>query len=131
MFATVDLCVIDLATGEAEFSKLAACRSLILRGEEVLTVEGGRLPLGILEGVRPSVCRVKLEPGDVVLMASDGVMEAVDGPTLERLLIDHGRQPPEMLAETIVSRVERLADPIRRDDMTALCARVALRREAG
>ena len=36
-----------------------------------------------------------------------------------------------MLAETIVSRVERLADPIRRDDMTALCARVALRREAG
>ena len=131
MFATVDLCVIDLATGEAEFSKLAACRSLILRGEEVLTVEGGRLPLGILEGVRPSVCRVKLEPGDVVLMASDGVMEAVDGPTLERLLIDHGRQPPEMLAETIVSRVECLADPIRRDDMTALCARVALRRETG
>ena len=33
--------------------------------------------------------------------------------------------------ETIIRRVERLADPVRRDDMTALCARVALRREAG
>ena len=131
MFATVDLCVIDLASGVAEFSKLAACRSLIVRREEVLTVEGGRLPLGILEGVRPSVCRVQLEPGDVVVMASDGVMEAVDEETLARLLIDHSRQPPEMLAETIVTRVEQLADPARRDDMTALCARIAMRREAG
>ena len=129
MFATVDLCRIDLTTGTAEFSKLAACRSLILRGEEVITVEGGRLPLGILEKVQPSVCSVQLEPGDVLLMASDGIMDAVDASFLSGFLIDHGRQPPEMLAESIVTAVEN-APGRHQDDMTALCARIALRREA-
>ncbi len=130
MFATVDLCVVDLIAGVAEFSKLAACRSVILRKGEVLSVEGGRLPLGILEGVSPSSCRVVLEPGDVIVMASDGVMDAVEEDILEDVLRRHACQPPEMLAETLVSRVEQLMGDARRDDMTALCARVSLRREA-
>lgn len=128
MFATVDLCLIDLSTGMAEFTKLAACRSLILRDGEVITVEGGRLPLGILEKVQPSVTTVQLEPGDVLLMASDGVMDAVEPEFLSSYLIDHSRQPPEMLAENILAQVES-APQSHRDDMTALCARIALRRE--
>ena len=124
MFATVDLCTVDLIAGVAEFSKLAACRSVILRrGEEIISVEGGRLPLGILEGVRPSSCRVELMPGDVIVMASDGVMEVMEEETLERILIAHSHLPPEMLAETIVSRAERYSG-VHRDDMTVVCARI-------
>lgn len=126
MFATVDLCLIDLASGMADFTKLAACRSLILRDGEVLTVEGGRLPLGILEGVRPSVSRILLRPGDVVLLASDGVMDAIEPSVLSECLAAHGRQPPQMLAETILALAE--TSSAHRDDMTALCARVAGRR---
>ena len=129
MFATVDLCLIDLASGAADFTKLAACRSLILRDGEVLTVEGGRLPLGILEGVRPSVCRIRLQPGDVLLLASDGVMDAIAPSVLSECLVAHGRQPPQMLAETILALAERSA--AHRDDMTALCARIAGRRGNG
>ena len=125
------MCLIDLATGMAEFTKLAACRSLILRKGEVIAVEGGKLPLGILERVQPTVYAIRLEPGDVVVMASDGVMDAVAPEVLSECLIAHGRQPPAMLAETILSAVERRLDPHRRDDMTAMCARIALRREAG
>ncbi len=130
MFATVDMCVVDLATGMAEFTKLAACRSLILRGGEVITVEGGKLPLGILERVQPSVYTVQLEPGDVLLMASDGVMDAIEPERLSQCLAAHSCQPPAMLAESVLRAVERDADPQRRDDMTALCARIALRRGA-
>lgn len=124
MFATVDLCEVDLVTGVAEFSKLAACRSVILRKGEVLSVEGGRLPLGILEGVRASTCRVELMPGDVIVMASDGVMEAAGEEALEEVLVRHSHQPPEMLAETLVTHMERLSDGAHRDDMTVLCARI-------
>lgn len=125
MFATVDLCVVDLVTGTAEFSKLAACRSMILRKGEVINVEGGRLPLGILEGVRPSSCRVVLQPGDVIVMASDGVMEAVSGEILEDALQKIRRQPPTLLAESLVRSIEAMVDPDRRDDMTVLCAAVS------
>lgn len=125
MFATVDLCVVDLIAGVAEFSKLAACRSMILRRGEIIDVEGGRLPLGILEGVRPSSCRVELMPGDVIVMASDGVMDAMGEERLERILTAHSHLPPEMLAETIVTKTEKYAEAARRDDMTVVCARIA------
>lgn len=125
MFATVDLCVVDLIAGVAEFSKLAACRSVILRKGEVISVEGGRLPLGILEGVRPSSCRVDLMPGDVIVMASDGVMDAVSEEILERTLTANSHLPPEMLAEAVVTQTEKYAETARRDDMTVVCARIS------
>jgi stage II sporulation protein E len=130
MFATVDMCVIDLAAGTAEFLKLAACRSVIIRKEEILIIEGGRLPLGILEGVSASRQRAELEPGDVVVMASDGVMDALGEEEMERVLLEFRHQPPEMLAETVVRRAEARTDAARRDDMTVVCARITQRRTA-
>ena len=34
-------------------------------------IEGGNLPLGILESVQPSVHRFRLRPGDMLVMGSD------------------------------------------------------------
>jgi len=73
--------------------------------------------------------RVRLEPGDVILMASDGVMDAVDPAGLSECLVMNGRQPPEILAERVLEAAERCGDARYRDDMTAVCARVSLRRE--
>ena len=130
MFATVDLCLIDLASGSAEFSKLAACRSLILRAGKVSAVEGGRLPLGILEKVQPSVTRVQLKPGDVLLLGSDGLMDAPRDPALvENALRAHASLPPAELAEKLVHAAQTSEDLRFRDDMTAICVRLGKRRE--
>lgn len=128
MFATVDLCVLDLRTGEAEFSKLAACQSLILRAGKLIRVSGGRLPLGILEGVTPEITRMQLEPGDVLLMASDGVMDAADEEALRRALLSGANA--DDLAESVLAAAEEAALPARRDDMTALVARITGRERA-
>ena len=85
MFATVDMLILNLSTGEAAFTKLAACPTLIARDGVVRRVDGGRLPLGILERVEPAVTRVQLMEGDVVLLASDGVMDAADPEALEEI----------------------------------------------
>jgi len=123
MFATVDLCVVDLINGTAEFSKLSASRSVILRRGEAIGVDGGRLPLGILEGVRPSVRRVKLEPGDVIVMASDGVMDALPADELDDLLLRNAHLPPEILAETIVTTIDSM-NAAHRDDLTLLACTI-------
>lgn len=131
MFATVDLCAVDLNTGVAEFSKLAASRSLILRGGELLHVEGGRLPLGILERVQPAVTRVRLRPGDVIVMGSDGVMEAGDGMMIDRLVRLSGDCTPEALAERLVREAGLRRGRGRIDDLTCICARIGdVRRRA-
>lgn len=121
MFSTVDLLLLDLSTGMAEFMKLAACPALIARGGEVQRIEGGRLPLGILDRVTPAASRVRLMPGDTVLMASDGVMDAVDPQALDMLLTAPG-DDMNALAEKILD-LARLTEGCR-DDMTAVCLRV-------
>ena len=131
MFATVDMCLIDLATGMAEFTKLAACRSLILRKGEVIAVEGGKLPLGILERVQPTVYAIRLEPGDVVVMASDGVMDAV-APEVLSGVPDCARAPASGHAgrdDPERGRAQTGPAPARRHDGDV--PRIALRREAG
>ena len=126
MFATVDLCLIDLASGVAEFTKLAACRSLILRDGEVFFVEGGRLPLGILERVQPSVSRIQLRPGDLILLASDGVIDNLEPAVLTQFLLDHSHHPPQILAADLIAHAASAA--AHPDDMTALCVRLVERR---
>ena len=123
MFATVDMLILNLSTGEAEFVKLAACPTLILRDGALRKVEGGRLPLGILEQVQPGGLHTRLLPGDVLLMASDGVMDAAGAVNLEKLM---RREPEDMprLAHLALAAAERACQGGRRDDMTAVCLRV-------
>jgi len=123
MFATVDMLIFNLNTGEAELVKLAACPSLILRDGALHRVEGGRLPLGILEQVQPGVQSTRLLPGDVLLMASDGVMDAAGEAALVQLMRREGKDMPR-LARQMLSVAEEACLEGRRDDMTAVCLRV-------
>lgn len=127
MFATVDLLLIDLSSGEARFIKLAACPTLIGRAEHVRRIEGGRLPLGILEKVQPGMIRERLMPGDVLLMASDGVMDAAGDAALEALLADAPRDMP-LLARRALGAARSACAQDCRDDMTVLCLRLSERR---
>jgi len=124
MFATIDLCILDLNTGVAEFSKYAACRTLILRGRELMQVEGGQLPLGILEGVQPGVTKVRLRPGDLLVMGSDGVMETGDALMIEHLSREHSACPPQQLAEILVREAKMRRARDRQDDLTCICLKV-------
>ena len=125
MFATVDMCILDLNTGVAEFSKLAACRTLILRDGGLHRLEGGRLPLGILEGVQPDVRRVKLRDGDVIVMGSDGVMELGDGMMIERIARLSAAMPAQQLAEKLVREAAIRRSRGRSDDMTCICLHIS------
>ena len=127
VFATVDLCILDLNTGVAEFSKLAACRTLILRGNELLRIEGGRLPLGILEGVQSDLRRVKLKDGDMIVMGSDGVMELGDGMVIDRIARLSSHLEPQSLAEKLVREAAVRRSRGRMDDMTCLCVRIRMK----
>lgn len=124
MFATMDLCILDLNTGVAEFTKFAACRTLILRGRELLQIEGGQLPLGILEGVQPGISRVRLRPGDLLVMGSDGVMEAGDALMIEHLVQKHTTCPPQQLAEILVREAGIRRARERQDDLTCICLKM-------
>ena len=131
-FATVDLCLIDLWTGEAALNKLGACTSYLIQGQKIRAVEGAALPLGIIERVVPMEHRVTLGEGDLIVMMSDGISDAFDG---EEELISCLRRSrdraPQLIADALLREASQRRNGQPSDDMTALCARISARDRMG
>ena len=131
MFATADLCVINLYSGAASFSKLGACPSFILRGSQVLEISGGRLPLGILDRVEPSDVRMEVFPDDLILLFSDGVADELkDGQcdALKSFLPALASASPAQAAARILDWASERDGASRGDDMTVIALRIEARR---
>ena len=131
MFATADVCVVDLYTGAAEFSKLGACGSFILREKEIVRIPGGRLPMGILDQVEPAATKMEVHPGDMIILFSDGVadeMKAGQTEALEKELFRVRRMRPEEAAQRLIAFARERDGRKERDDMTVLAVRILARR---
>jgi len=72
-FATLDLLTVDLFDGQARFIKVGASPSYLRRGGEVSVIHSPNLPLGVLPDVSTEGRLHMLHPGDLVVMATDGL----------------------------------------------------------
>lgn len=57
VFTAVDICVVDLKDGLADFVKLGAPMGMIKVGDAVNFIEGASLPVGIVEEVKPTITK--------------------------------------------------------------------------
>ena len=126
-FQTLDMCVVDLRTGEADFIKLSAPESVVKRREGSEIVEGGALPLGILREIRPAVSRRKLAPGDVVILSTDGVTDAIGADGIVRVAESVRSNNPQTMADAVLSDSSYVSLS---DDKTVVALRL-FRRLAG
>jgi stage II sporulation protein E len=133
MFATVDMAVIDTFTGETEFLKVGSAPSYIKRVREVTTINPAAPPMGILENVEIEPVRRTLAPGDIVVMVSDGVIDAARSADRETWVANFLRRTsserPQDIAERLLKQAIDLSGGVAKDDMAVLVARVAERPE--
>ena len=120
-FQTLDMCVVDLRTAEADFIKLSAPESVIKRKVGCEVVEGGALPLGILREVKPSISRKKLSSGDVVVLATDGVTDAIGADGMMRVAESGRSNNPQTIADNIVRDASFVSQA---DDQTVVALRL-------
>ena len=120
-FQTLDMCVVDLRTAEADFIKLSAPESVIKRKVGCEIVEGGALPLGILREVKPSISRRKLSSGDVVVLATDGVTDAIGADGVMRVAESGRTNNPQTIADNIVRDASYVSQA---DDQTVVALRI-------
>ena len=126
-FTTVDLLELDLFTGEGQLYKFGAAPTYIKQGNAVHRISGTALPVGMSaqgEG-RPDRARLRLEPGNCVLMVSDGVCaDGEDGWLQARLAAFDGVSPKD-LAHAVIEASPQGGT----DDRTALVLRFDRRKE--
>ena len=125
-FTTVDLLQVDLFTGEGSVYKLGAAPTYIRHGEVVRKITGTALPAGLRAGEsgRPDCTRVRLEPGDCVLMVSDGVSGTGEDEWMRRRLGEFRGDSPKELARSLITDSPEGAT----DDRTALVVKIEKRR---
>lgn len=124
--STLDVCDIDLYTGNCEFLKMGAACTYIKRGRLVDRLSAQSLPLGVFGEMSPEIQTRTLLSGDYVIMLSDGVLEALSEGVGEQMLPEIiGRieyQNPGEIANQILAYAIGQSKGRIRDDMTVLVA---------
>jgi serine phosphatase RsbU (regulator of sigma subunit) len=130
-YATMFFGLVD-ADGGLEYVRASHPSPLLLRKGQVSDLySGGSFPVGLLEEATFEANRVQLEPGDTLVLYSDGVTEAESkertffgGERLKQVL---GLHPDSSLGEiqsAILAAVERFAQgAAQSDDITLLMVR--------
>jgi len=130
-FATLDMVMIDLYSGEADFIKTAAAPSFIKRGSQVEVLRSSSLPMGILQDMEVFSQKINLFPEDIIVMISDGVLEVFrhqfSEAWFEKLLSGIIETDCQKLADYIISQALSLSDGYPQDDMTVICLRISRR----
>ncbi|MGL4818713.1 MAG: stage II sporulation protein E [Bacilli bacterium] len=125
-FCTIDLLLVNNRDGESRFVKVGACPTFIKRGNQILKIESSSLPIGAVEQVDVEVLSTKLQVGDLLVMMSDGVYEAMQAEVdpdiwfTEKLRNLH-IQEPQQVADLLLD--ELLHYKLTEDDMTLMALR--------
>ena len=126
-FSTLDICSVDLYTGAAEFVKIGASSTFLIRGNEVSIIRSSSLPVGILNTVDVEVTRKNLKNSDIILMITDGISDLHEGFSeawIAEAIRGLKSRNPQDIADYILSEAKKLSKDHVRDDMTILAARV-------
>ena len=121
MFSALDVVTVDLRRGECDLLKMAACPTFIKTADGVEMVEGSALPIGIVDNIKPSHARRRLKEGDMLLMVSDGVIDALGTDSVYDYVYGATSMNPQELCNTIIDRATCVGG---NDDMSAVCVRL-------
>lgn len=119
---TLDVCEIDLYSGECKLRKIGGAATFLKREQEVEQLAEGSLPLGIFQQIDSQPLSRMLEDGNYLFMVSDGVIDAFGEQeyenTVSRLILEMKEQNPGELADKLLRLALIAAKGHIRDDMT-------------
>lgn len=131
-FVTLFYGILDPVRHELSYSNAAQDPPiLVARDGSVRRLEAGGVALGMLEEFPFSEETVQLQPGDLLVISSDGIAEAMNpareqftDSRLEQLVVQHLNSPAAELIDVIVNAVKSHAGTApQADDMTLVVVR--------
>lgn len=125
-FSTIDMSIFDLYSGECEIIKAGASMTFIKRQEKVESIKSENLPIGVLTNLEIERMKRQLMPGDMVVMVTDGVLDALpvgqQESLLQTIIVGTAMTNPKEMAHHILEQVLEYSGEIPMDDMTVIAA---------
>ena len=127
-YSTLDVCLLDLEKNVADFIKVGAPYGIIKRQDKIELVEGGALPIGALDNIKPATFKTTISTKDLIIMATDGIIDAFQNcESLIDFVSGTATNNPQTIAESILNEALVLSNMSAKDDMTVLVARTYLK----
>lgn len=128
IFSTIDLCMVDLYNGKCSMMKAGACATYLKKGQELEVVSCGDLPVGMLQASDYEAADRQLASGDMVIMMTDGVVDALPEENREKQMeelirkvqTNNAKEYARRLLEQVLIRQRFQV----RDDMTVLVGQI-------
>ncbi len=127
-FSTLDMCVIDLYTGIAEFIKIGAVQTFLLRRGNVEILNSSSLPVGILNNIETEIQTKKLYDNDIIVMVSDGVTDSKNylqnSKWIEEILLNTKTNSIQEIANNILEETKKNYNNELKDDVTIIVSKI-------
>lgn len=128
-YATLDISILDLYTGNMELLKNGACPTYVKKNRNVSLIKSTSLPTGIMKNIQIDTYDKDLEDGDIVIMCSDGILDsnmefANRDLWLKYLLEDIQTDIPERIADIILREAIDNCVGKPKDDMSVIVFKV-------
>lgn len=129
MYATLDIAIFDLFTGNMEIIKNGSCPTFVKSNKDVQLIKSLSLPTGILNDIDLVTFDRDLEDGDIVVMCTDGIIDSNTEYNNKEMWVR------DILSEMETDDVQKIADIIvqeavdnnlgrPKDDMTVVVAKI-------
>lgn len=124
-FTTLDACIIDKNSGTADFVKIGASNSVIKSVDSSKLITQESLPMGILNRVNFNVQKYILKNQDIIVLATDGVVDSFDSQEDFLNFVNNERViNVQMLASTILEEAESRSKE-HKDDKTIITIKLS------
>ncbi|MBO7214065.1 MAG: SpoIIE family protein phosphatase [Clostridia bacterium] len=124
-FSAMDILTVNLFNLSCDFIKIGSPSSFIITEQSIRIVDGGSLPLGILDDIKPTSVSLPLTEGATVLMVTDGISDAFGSSTdIINFLKGLKSLNPQKLADDVLDYALKQENGRAKDDMTALAVRI-------
>jgi stage II sporulation protein E len=129
MFATIDVALVDLYSAQTTFVKIGSTPSFIKRGSEVIVISANNLPVGILQEIDVDLIQVKMQPGDTLIMMTDGIYDAPGHAVnkemwMKRVIQEIDTNHPQEISDCLLEMIIRHHHGEINDDMTVVVAKI-------
>lgn len=125
MFSALDICVLDLKNGIADFIKLGASIGFIKHITHTTVMKGDSLPIGIVKELKPSVSKIILSSSDIIVLCTDGISDSFESEQeMQDFINNITTVNPQEFAQEILERALQNDNGTAHDDMTVLVGKL-------
>ncbi|WP_044641832.1 stage II sporulation protein E [Risungbinella massiliensis] len=129
VFATIDLAMVDCNSANGRFLKIGSSPGFIKRGKKVIRLAASNPPIGILKDIQVDPLQMQLQPGDLLLLMTDGIYDAAPAAMnkdtfITQMIQEIESKDPQDFADCLLEKVIRFQKGKILDDMTILVSKV-------